>query len=227
MMARNHVATASALWFTAGVGAPALVGSSLTPAQMVSGGVVMATAGLLPDIDTETGTLRHAFGTPGLFVTRFVGRLAGGHRHATHTLAFALAAGGVGLLLGRSGLFLAVVLAASAHVAVRFLPRTVRQVLGTPGRWLLATVLAFMLIMHTDPGLWVGWALLVGVVAHLAGDVVTGSGVPLLWPVRRGRVHVPLVPIASRQENVAGWLLLAVAAVGAYVHLGADLTGAV
>ena len=42
MMARNHVATASALWFTAGVGAPALVGSSLTPAQMVSGGVVMA-----------------------------------------------------------------------------------------------------------------------------------------------------------------------------------------
>ena len=222
MMARTHVATAEAAWFTVGAVVPQWVGHPLTPHQLAAGGVLVVGAGLLPDIDSPKSTWRYALGPVGLPLTRWVERISGGHRHATHTLAFVLAAGVVSLLLLTNVFGLVVAGAVSGMLATRyFAPRLVRSSMPQPAKLAVAGLLA-ALVVTAGAGPWVAWAFVVGVLAHLAGDVVTASGVPLLWPVLPERISLPVLPIESRSERVVMWGLIGVAVWAAYGHFAAD-----
>ena len=59
----------------------------LDPAHVAIGGAVTVGAAVLPDIDHPDASVAECFG----FVTRgfawLIGRLSGGHRHGTHSLA--------------------------------------------------------------------------------------------------------------------------------------------
>lgn len=220
-MARTHVATAEAAWFTLGAAVPTWVGHPLSAHQLVAGGVLVASAGLLPDIDTPKSTWRYALGPLGEPFTTWVERRSGGHRQATHSLGF-VAVMAVVSLLATNIIGLTVVSAVSGMLATRyFAPRFVRSALPAPAKLVVAGLFT-LLVVTAGAGLWVVWVCVVGVLAHLAGDVITASGVPLLWPAKR-RFSLPVLSINTRSERVVMWVLIIVAVSVGYGHVSAEL----
>ncbi|MFD1515287.1 metal-dependent hydrolase [Halomarina rubra] len=124
------------------------------PGLALAGGIGVLALARLPDVD-----LRLPF-VP--------------HRGPTHTLAFALAVGGV--------------LAGAATLLANQLPPS----LAAP--WLVP---------------FAGFVGVFGILTHLAGDVVTPSGVPLLWPLSGRRFSLGLVRASN---TVANWGALALGA---------------
>jgi membrane-bound metal-dependent hydrolase YbcI (DUF457 family) len=135
--------------------------------------------------------------------------MSGGHRHKTHTLvAVAAVAGcvaGVEAWTSGPGWTLAIV-AVCALFAVRVLgPRTVR-------RGVLASCVAAMLITLTvyrwvTVGAWLWQAVTIGYAAHLAGDLLSEAGEPLLWPWGyRFRIPFGPVPVDSVREHIVAGL---------------------
>lgn len=155
-----------------------------------------AGAAVLPDLDHPDSTLAHSFG----FLTKsfawLVGRISGGHRHGTHTLIgvavfTTLAWLGVEYrhdTAGRIalGAFLTLILA-GALIALR---------LG--GHWSDALAIGGAVAMvSTGTGLsLVALAVGLGCATHIAGDMCTDSGVPLLLPLSRYRVRLLPGPLA-------------------------------
>jgi len=69
--------------------------------------------------------------------------------------------------------------------------------------------------VHTPPPTvdWTGyplaslpWAVPIGSAAHLAGDLVTKQGVPLLWPIRH-QFKLGHVTTGGDIDTILGWLL--------------------
>lgn len=83
---------------------------------------------------------------------------------------------------------------------------------------LLAVVaMAFVLTFYGGIAGGVVAALSIGYVVHLAGDFVTNSGIPLLWPIKR-RYRLPLAKTGGFVEPV---IVLAVAVWAGIVQWGA------
>src|SRR5690606_39936828 len=66
---------------------------SLSPEQVAAGPVVCAGAALLPDIDHHNGRIANTFGPITQHMCKWIGKISGGHRQATHSILFALAIG--------------------------------------------------------------------------------------------------------------------------------------
>lgn len=84
----------------------------------------------------------------------------------------------------------------------------------------VATVLAVSVWVPVLAGWWwLGGAVSVGCLAHVAGDSLTVSGVPLLWPlVIRGRRWAPLGVRRIRTDHVVErWVVWPLLAAGAVV----------
>nr|WP_131786455.1 metal-dependent hydrolase [Protofrankia symbiont of Coriaria ruscifolia] len=224
-MGRTHVLSGAVVWLAA---APALsqeqwlgsqqwLGShtaSLSAAQLAAGAVVSAGAALLPDIDHPDGRIANTFGPVTHTMCRWIGRVSGGHRHATHSILFALVMGaGMGLLAVHA----VYVWWFALFVLVGFGLRGLGLDFERHGPWssIVDCVVAGLAVflMHGLDMSFAGYAVALGCLAHLAGDCLTPRGCPLLWPVG-WRMEIPLVPrTGGKVEHRVVVPLLAVAAV--------------
>ena len=201
MLGRTHATSGSLAWSATASLAP-VAGVHPHWAAVLAGSMTAAGAALLPDADHPEATIAWSFGPITKAVTLFVHRVSGGHRHATHSLLFAVEATlatWLLLLLARQWfavptLFVLTVFALRAwHVKPSLTP--VAAVLYTGVFWFL---------LHGDYG-WLPVAVGAGVLAHLAGDCLTKEGCPLLWPHRR---HF-MAPVIRRTGNRVETLLFA------------------
>lgn len=162
--------------------------------------VIMAGYALAPDLDCEGSTPSRFLGPISEALSqacRFASSVAfrctatshdqkshGTHRHLTHTAAFAFAMGGLAAWTCHlspwavAGWIAFGVLAGSAALSDWVLPV------------FIAAVVVPMLLDHTPlmvvlAGMqhWMWIAVTGGFLTHIAGDAITVSGVPLLWPI--------------------------------------------
>ena len=118
-----------------------------------------------------------------------VGAVAGGHRNGTHSLlgvavltGLAWAAGSVTATTDALG-DLAVGAGLMALLLVAFAARALRLTRRRLDSWVLALSLAaFVTLLAPTQWDWLPVAVGLGAAVHVAGDMLTGGGVPLLWP---------------------------------------------
>src|SRR4051812_31713954 len=92
MMGQTHVLSGCVAWLAAIPLLPQL-GLPLTPVQLAAGAALCAGGAMLPDIDHHDGTIANTFGPVTRLLCKAVSAVSGGHRHATHSILFAVAAG--------------------------------------------------------------------------------------------------------------------------------------
>lgn len=210
MMGQTHALSGAALWLAAlpALTSESLLGTyavSLTPAQIAAGAVVCAGAALLPDIDHHNGSIANAYGPVTRALTKGVCKISGGHRQATHSILFALGAGYAVDWLATHAvyawwvvLFLLVGFGLRG-VGVDFPDHQTFSVLLDAA---LAAIVVFML--HDLDMRYVGYAVTLGCLAHVAGDCLTPRGCPVFWPVQ-WRMEIPLVP--RTDGKVERWVI--------------------
>lgn len=207
MMGHGHATMGAAAWValtSTASGALGLV--PMSPAHVLTGAVVCAGAALLPDADHHSGTLAHSLPPVSTVLTRVVGQVSGGHRHATHSLlgvlgcfalAWALAPLRLDLPWGLAqdyqvGAWLLVVLTTA------FAARALHLTRGWASSWAAALLSGSATIYYAPEQIW--WlpvAVGVGAMVHLLGDLLTVQGIPLLWPLR----PKPIVETALWKNN--------------------------
>ncbi|MDH2424274.1 metal-dependent hydrolase [Sphaerisporangium sp. TRM90804] len=199
-MGHTHALSGAALWLLVAPGLAALpsaggfaadvapmVAGVLTPAELIAGTLVCAGAAMLPDLDHPHATIAQTFGPATWVLSKAVNWASGGHRHATHSLFFAVAAGfGAHLLADRLPVGRDVVVVLMIGLALRALG------IGVPGKAMTSgfinigiTAGAFIVLYSQGVQyLWLGVAIAVGCLAHVIGDCLTERGCPVLWPLR-------------------------------------------
>lgn len=213
MMGRSHLATG----LLASVSTVVVV----HPAPLAAGVLVAVGTGaaLLPDLDHHSGTLARTYGPITGWTARLVAWLSGGHRHGTHSLigiaVFSLPCAVLAGPLRHTAWSIP-----AALVVLLSLGGLVR-LLAIPG-WLddLAPVpLVIGLVWFTTVDLsMVPVAVAVGCAAHIAGDMLTPQGCPLLWPVSKARSGLPIMTTNGTFERYAVIPVCAVAvAVEVYI----------
>jgi membrane-bound metal-dependent hydrolase YbcI (DUF457 family) len=174
----------------------------VTGLPAVTGAALTAGAALLPDIDEPGSVIAREGGFLTMGLAWVVHRVSGGHRKGTHSLTGVAVFTAGALLAGAwqatqpgrwqhdvpAGLFLALLIAAGFH-ALR---------LGGHYGDAAGLVLAALAV-------WKGWDLVLltrwavpllgvcaalGMAAHIAGDELTHSGCPVLYPVSRHEFHL-------------------------------------
>ncbi|TNY34863.1 metal-dependent hydrolase [Thermomonospora catenispora] len=198
-MGRTHALSGAVVWLAA---APALsqerwlgdFAVSLSPAQVAAGAVVCAGAALLPDIDHHNGRIANTIGPVTKSLCKWVGKVSGGHRQATHSILFALAAGLVMDLLATHVEYLWWV---ALFITVGFGLRGIgldfekHEVWSSVADCAVAALAVWW--MSTLDMSFAGYAVTLGCLAHIAGDCLTPRGCPIFWPVK-WRLDIPLVP---------------------------------
>ncbi|MFT3662341.1 MAG: metal-dependent hydrolase [Gordonia sp. (in: high G+C Gram-positive bacteria)] len=204
VMGPTHAMSGAAAGLGMAAVIPASIGGPTTAVGALTFGAVTAGAALLPDIDSPQATVSRAFGFVSVGVAhaaedaalavynlskgRKDPRRRNGHRTATHTVWFALAAGAlVGVLVDAFG--------KTPTIAVLFLMlglalRGLFPKWSSSTDWLVVTAVsaaAAVAVWTWQPqtaGAWaLGTAVTVGIVAHLLGDALTKSGVPMFGGV--------------------------------------------
>ena len=154
--------------------------------------VVGAGAAMLPDFDHHHATIARSVGPVTALLARGVGAVSGGHRNGTHSLlgvafftglaTFLTHVGGLAL-----GVFLAFLFAiASAALRLSMIRATVGHTLMCLG---VGALLARGALADSFPVDVVPWAVAVGALTHLVGDMATVQGCPLFWPFHRHRYN--------------------------------------
>ncbi|WP_406285074.1 metal-dependent hydrolase [Embleya sp. NBC_00896] len=210
MLGHSHAVSGALVFAAAGPTVPQhLWHNHLSPAEIVIGTFLTAGAALLPDLDHANGTIANFFGPVSRFVCKAVAKASGGHRHATHSIAFVILAGlltfvGVEFLGRPFTLSVVFLLLALALRALHICP---------PGKglasWITIVALAgagTAVVNHWMPAApdWLPLVVILGCIAHLLGDFLTKQGVPLLWPIG-ARFQVAVV---SRTGNRMETLVL-------------------
>lgn len=107
--------------------------------------------------------------------------------------------------------------------------------ISTPVALILGTcaslVMAFPLLITSGPGWvdeiavgvnpqwWLPTVLGVGCAAHLLGDVLTKTGVPVLWPISKLRFRLGVFKVGGKGESVAGGVVILWAIIGSTLAL--------
>jgi membrane-bound metal-dependent hydrolase YbcI (DUF457 family) len=220
MMGRNHALSGAVAWLAAVplLSQERLLGSfavDLSAAQVIAGAVVAAGAALLPDVDHHNGRIANTIGPVTKFLCRWVGKAAGGHRQATHSILFALVVGLVWDLLATHftyGWW------AALFITVGFGLRGIGLDFEKHPFWSsvadCAVAALAVWLMHGIDMSFAGYAVTLGCLAHVAGDCLTPRGCPVLWPSPR-RLRIPLIPRTDgRMER---WVIAPLLGLGAVV----------
>lgn len=220
MMGRTHALSGAVAWLAA---VPLLsqerwLGSyavDLSTAQVTAGAVVAAGAALLPDVDHHNGRIANTLGPVTRVLCKWVGKAAGGHRQATHSIGFALLAG---LVMDLLATHLVYGWWAALFITVGFGLRGVGLDFEEHEFWssvadCALAALAVLLMSGLDMS-FAGYAVALGCLAHLAGDCLTPRGCPLLWPLP-WRAELVLVP--RTDGRVERWVVAPLLVVGAVV----------
>lgn len=160
----------------------------LAVADVAALGLGTAGAALIPDLDSVGSCSARSLGFLSVLPSLIIRKLSGGHRHATHSLAGIAAFGGLAWLAcyfrhdvaGTIGLgFLVTLIVAGALEALRICRSHIADLIGG------ATAAG---VLFAGVGLTlIPVAVLAGCTAHVAGDMLTHSGCPLIMPVSKYR----------------------------------------
>ncbi|PKK13897.1 MULTISPECIES: metal-dependent hydrolase [Thermomonospora] len=227
-MGRTHALSGAVVWLAAVplLSQERLLGEfavSLSTSQVLAGAVVCAGAALLPDIDHHNGRIANTIGPLTKLLCKWVGRISGGHRQATHSILFALAAG---LVMDLLATHVAYAWWVALFITVGFGLRGIGLDFEGHPVWSSAAdcavaALAVWWMSGLDMS-FAGYAVTLGCLAHVIGDCLTPRGCPVLWPAP-WRVGLPLVPRTDGAvERVVVAPVLAVSAVilAAYAVFG-------
>lgn len=220
-MGTGHAASGMAVWLA--LTSPAPVGFGVLDLELpavISGAVICAGAALLPDADHPNATIAHSVPGLGSVAAGAVGAASGGHRHGMHSL---LAIVGCWLLfwwmgtvtvqtgwsvvpeLSVGGIVAGVALTTFAYKVLRIAKSWIRA-------WLMGMVSGLILAAFL-PGadLWLPLCVTIGYGVHLAGDLLTVQGVPLLWPLPiKPPKALHSVPVVNRIWMKNGYFALPV-----------------
>ncbi|MDL4771273.1 MULTISPECIES: metal-dependent hydrolase [Thermomonosporaceae] len=228
MMGKTHALSGALAWLAVvpALGQDQWLGEHaihLSPEQLAAGTVVCAGAALLPDVDHHNGRIANTFGPITQKFCKYVGKISGGHRHATHSILFAV-------LVGFAMDWLATNFVygwwAALFVTVGFGLRGIGlDFEGKEPQSALAdcALAAFAVwLMHDLDMSFVGFAVTLGCLAHVVGDCLTPRGCPVLWPIP-WRIDIPLVPRTDGKVErwvVAPLLILGIAVLAIRSVLG-------
>jgi membrane-bound metal-dependent hydrolase YbcI (DUF457 family) len=257
MMGPSHALSGAAVWLGGAWALDQFANYHQSPVEIAVGTAVCAGAALLPDLDMSGkvvsgrggATVANTFGRLSLFAAEVIEKASllvyratrmrkdprreNGHRTLTHTLPYAAgvgwlttwacAQGGKWAVMGVLFLMLGLALRGVFHTwAVR-------------AGWILITVLSgaaaygTYLFLPADRGYpMLGFAVGVGCLVHLLGDMITSAGVPILWPLPLGRrmwrmIGVPnfaAVSVGGKVETIVlrgMFALVSIAAVGGLI----------
>lgn len=192
MMGGHHAATGAAAWVAVASTAPFTLGLyPVSSLGIVTGAVVCAGAALLPDADHHNATIAHSLPPVSRVVCAGVGAVSGGHRHGTHSIVGIAAATalayGAGLITLSTEAFgeLAIGAGIFSLLLVAFAAKALKLVRegGKTGPWILAILVsAFIVFAAPEEFGWLPIAVGLGSAIHIAGDMLTTGGCPLLWP---------------------------------------------
>lgn len=215
MMGPSHALSGAAVWLAGSWALETYAGYYQSPLAIAVGTAVCAGGALFPDLDLSGrvtrnqggATVARTFGVFSLFIAECIEKLSlavyhatrlprdprrtNGHRTFTHTIPFTvLAGGGTTALCTQFGKWAVVgVVFFMVGLALRGLFDEWAQRAG----WVIVTLTAAAAALFTATNLpgdrgypMLGMAVGVGCFTHLLGDMVTRSGVPILWPIPLG-----------------------------------------
>jgi len=208
-MGRTHALSGAAAWLTL---APTLTDTTGLPvgaAELLAGAAVAAGAAMLPDLDHPSAGIAGTLGPATRLLTRAVATVAGGHRQATHSLAYvALAATGAAAAVAAGPA--PVLVAAGACVAFGLRALGPDELRDDPILDLelaaAAAALTALAAATVTTWSWLPAAVALGCLLHLAGDALTPHGVPLWWPLHR-RIGVAVFLTGGCAEQAVQALL--------------------
>lgn len=206
-MGRSHAVVAATGWLAAAPPAAAAGLGVDEPATLAASTLVAAGAGLLPDLDQPGASASRALGPASWLLAAGISAVAGGHRQATHSLAFValvFAACWAGLHSGAGGAVAVGVSALCVGLVLRAAgPDQVRG-----GGWIDLTLLAWTAglvwagVHLIDTTGWLPWSAAFGTATHVLADLLTPEGVPLLWPWS-ARQSLPVIASTGNATEVA------------------------
>lgn len=180
----------------------------LTPMQAATGAILVPCAALLPDIDHRKATVSRSLGPVTVAASRVMAALGGGHRKGTHSAFGVLALGAVLWLCvqHRHNLAAELVLCAvliptlAAGIRLARIPGWIDDLAPIP--IVITTVFLSGINLQAIP-----IAMMTGCAAHIAGDCLTNSGCPILWPLTTDRFALRLFRTGKRTEK---WIVFPV-----------------
>jgi membrane-bound metal-dependent hydrolase YbcI (DUF457 family) len=226
MMGPSHALSGAAVWLAGSWALDHYAGYGQSPLAIGVGTLVCAGGALLPDLDlsgrvtTNQGgaTVARTFGVFSLFAAEVIEKVSlgvytatklsrdprrtNGHRTLTHTLPFAALVGwGTTTLAGHYGRWAVIgIVFLMVGLALRGLFDSWAERAG----WLIVSITSAVIAFVTVGNLpgnrgypMLGFAVGVGCVVHLLGDLITKNGVPILWPIPLGRRMWKMVGIPN------------------------------
>ncbi|MEJ3748895.1 metal-dependent hydrolase [Actinomycetes bacterium KLBMP 9797] len=216
MMGPSHALSGAAVWLAGSWALDRFADYEQSPLAIAVGTAVCAGGALFPDLDLSGrvtrnkggATVARTFGVASLFVAEVIEKFSlgvyhatrlskdpdreNGHRTLTHTLPFcALVGWGTTALSTAFGKWAVIgILFLMIGLALRGLFDEWAQRAG----WVIVTLVSAgaayftFLNLPGDRGYpMLGFAVGVGCVVHILGDLITRAGVPILWPIPIGR----------------------------------------
>jgi membrane-bound metal-dependent hydrolase YbcI (DUF457 family) len=245
-MGGHHAASGAAAWVAVvSTGQYAFGWYPLDATGVLIGGMATAGTALVCDWDHRSSTIAHSLPPLSNAIARGIENASGGHRQGTHSVlgaaffvVLAAMAGQIqlqtdwGLLSVGAGLLCMFMINIAAK-ALKLFPKS-----GFISNWIFALAMAGLVTWFApDQWTWLPVSMLIGVVVHIVGDLITTGGVPLLWPlvIKPPRVlrRLPLlknvwrpngalsIPILGRAGSRREWLVLI--PVSAYAMVGMSL----
>jgi membrane-bound metal-dependent hydrolase YbcI (DUF457 family) len=180
-----------------------VTGTGLDWRERACGAVIAAGGALLCDLDTPTSRLAQSLGPVTRLFARAIGRVFGGHRHGTHSLAFCALIGMLSALaltqdqVVRLGAGVTPTVGQLAALAIAYVACALSVALLTGLRGVRAGVLAAGLVAlgasTPAPAGLVSAALTIGCASHLLADLLTPEGIAPLWPISQHRISLRLI----------------------------------
>lgn len=182
---------------------------------------------MLPDLDQRGATISRMWGPITDLPSGVVGTIARGHRWGTHDavlapVAFGLLAFAAAWTYWSSVLLLALAIGLALRALNFVIPGRAENTVV--GNLILSWGGAWLLLDHTSSPAWLPAVVVVGVLAHIAGDALTKQGVPvpLVWILHRCRLACsPMRTGTTIEKAVLAPLFLALTLGFLYVNTGA------
>jgi membrane-bound metal-dependent hydrolase YbcI (DUF457 family) len=219
MLGRSHALSAGVAYAALGT----YVWHPTLP-YLATGTAVAIGAGVVSDSDTRGSCVARSFGWVTEALAWVVGKISGGHREYTHTgvgdvICALLATGAIALEgthfhvhlgpvsreLSAGRVILAVYLALLFGAGMKAL-RVIRR---DHRRELVAVAAAVAMAWSGWDSGGIAWAILVGVVAHAAGDGITEHGIPYGKPFTDRVVHLLPKPLRISTGHVTERAIIA------------------